>query len=60
MLYGNQPMFILKNLLLPIEKWTGVFDLPIPEDEVAAFPQLFTQVGGSRPVLQSPLLGAGR
>lgn len=34
-------------------------DLSIPEDEVAAFPQLFAQVGVSCPVLQRPLLGAG-
>lgn len=37
-----------------------MYNLSLPEDEVAAFPQLFAQVGGSCPVLHGPLLGAGR
>lgn len=37
----------------------GGFDVSVPEDKVAAFPQLFAQIGGSRPVLQDPFLGAG-
>lgn len=53
-------MYIQRNILIPAERGNDVYDLPIPEDKVAAFPQLFAQVGGSSPVLQSPLLGAGK